>query len=40
MSKKILVVIALIATIVVNVLSNALPFNGITAPEIADLFPF
>lgn len=38
MSKKILVVIALIATIVVNVLSNSLPFNGITAPEIADLF--
>ena len=32
------VVVALIITIVVNVMSNALPFNGLTAPEIADSF--
>ncbi len=32
------VVVALIATIVVNVLSNALPFNGLTAEQIADSF--
>jgi hypothetical protein len=36
--RQISVVIALLITIVVNVMSNALPFNGLTAPEIADSF--
>lgn len=36
--RQIIVVVALIATIVVNVLSNALPFNGLTAPVIAAMF--
>lgn len=36
--RQIVVVIALIITIVVNVLSNTLPFNNLTAPEIADSF--
>ena len=34
--RQISVVFALIITISVNVLSNALPFNGLSAPEIAD----
>lgn len=38
MSRKIVVVVALVIMITVNVLSNSLPFNGITAPEIAELF--
>lgn len=36
--RQISVVIALIITIIVNLLSNAIPFNGLTAPEIADSF--
>jgi hypothetical protein len=36
--RQIFVVIALIITIVVNVFSNTLPFNNLTAPEIADSF--
>ncbi len=36
--RQISVVVALILTIVVNILSNAIPFNGLTAPEIADSF--
>ena len=36
--RQISVVGALIITIIVNVLSNALPFNGLSAPEIADMF--
>lgn len=36
--RQITVVVALIATITVNVLSNTLPFNGLTAPEIAGRF--
>ena len=36
--RQISVVLALIITISVNVMSNALPFNGLTAPEIADSF--
>ena len=36
--RQISVVFALIITISVNVLSNALPFNGLSAPEIADSF--
>ena len=36
--RQISVVLALIITIAVNVASNAIPFNGITAPEIADGF--
>jgi hypothetical protein len=36
--RQISVVIALIITIVVNVMSNVLPFNDLTAPEIADSF--
>ncbi len=36
--RQISVVVALIITIAVNVASNAIPFNGITAPEIADSF--
>jgi hypothetical protein len=36
--RQISVVVALIVTIAVNVMSNALPFNGLTAPEIADSF--
>ena len=35
---QISVAAALIATIFVNILSNAIPFNGLTAPEIADSF--
>ena len=38
MSKKIFVVVALVIMIAVNILSNALPFNGLTAPDVADLF--
>ena len=38
MSRKIVVVVALVIMVTVNVLSNSLPFNGITAPEIAELF--
>ncbi len=36
--RQITVVVALIATIVINVLSNTLPFNGMTAGEISDSF--
>jgi benzodiazapine receptor len=36
--RQITVVVALILTIVVNILSNTLPFNNLTAPEIADSF--
>lgn len=36
--RQISVFVSLIIMITVNVLSNALPFNGITAPEIADQF--
>ena len=36
--RQVSIVIALIITIAVNVLSNALPFNGLSAPEIADSF--
>ena len=38
MSKRIFVVVSLVVMIAVNILSNALPFNGLTAPEIADFF--
>jgi len=38
MSKKISGVAALAVMSAVNILSNALPFNGLTAPEIADFF--
>ena len=36
--RQVIVVLALIITIAVNVLSNTLPFNNLTAPEIADSF--
>jgi hypothetical protein len=36
--RQLSVVVALIITIVVNIMSNALPFNGLSAPEIADSF--
>lgn len=36
--RQISVIVALIVTIAVNIMSNALPFNGVTAPEIADRF--
>jgi benzodiazapine receptor len=36
--RQISVVVALIITIAVNVLSNSIPFNGLTAPKIADSF--
>lgn len=36
--RQVSVVLALIITIAVNVLSNTLPFNNLTAPEIADSF--
>ena len=36
--RQISVVVALIITIAVNIMSNALPFNGLSAPEIADSF--
>jgi benzodiazapine receptor len=36
--RQVSVVVALIITIAVNIMSNALPFNGLTAPEIADSF--
>jgi benzodiazapine receptor len=36
--RQVSVVLALIIMIAVNVLSNAIPFNGLTAPEIADSF--
>jgi benzodiazapine receptor len=38
MIRQISVLVALIITIAVNVMSNAIPFNGLTAPEIADRF--
>ena len=37
-TRQVSVVLALIITIVVNILSNTLPFNNLTAPEIADSF--
>lgn len=37
-TRQVSVVLALIITIVVNILSNTLPFNDLTAPEIADSF--
>jgi hypothetical protein len=36
--RQVSVAAALIITIVVNVMSNTLPFNNVTAPEIADSF--
>ncbi len=36
--RQISIVVALIITIAVNIMSNALPFNGLSAPEIADSF--
>ena len=36
--RQISVLIALIITIAVNIMSNAIPFNGLTAGEIADSF--
>ena len=36
--RQISIVITLIITITVNILSNALPFNGLTAPEISASF--
>ena len=36
--RQISVVLALIITIVINIMSNALPFNNLSAPEIADSF--
>ena len=36
--RQISVVVALIVTIIVNIMSNAIPFNGVSAPEIADSF--
>ena len=36
--RQIVVIVALIATLVVNWLSNALPLNGLTAGEISDSF--
>ena len=36
--RQISVVIALIITISVNIMSNAIPLNGLTAGEIADSF--
>ena len=36
--RQIIVVIALIITIAVNIMSNAIPLNGLTAGEIADSF--
>jgi benzodiazapine receptor len=38
LARKVSVVVALIVMIAVNVLSNALPFNGMTAGEISDSF--
>ena len=37
-NRQIIVVIALIITIAVNIMSNAIPLNGLTAGEIADSF--
>ena len=36
--RQVSVVVSLIITIAVNILSNTLPFNNLTAPEIADSF--
>jgi hypothetical protein len=36
--RQISIVVALIITIAVNIMSNALPFNGLTAAEISDSF--
>lgn len=36
--RQLSVIIALIITIAVNIMSNAIPFNGLSAPEIADSF--
>jgi benzodiazapine receptor len=36
--RQVLVVLAVIATLTVNILANALPFNGLTTAEISDRF--
>jgi hypothetical protein len=36
-ARQISIVVALIIKIAVNMLSNALPLNGLSAPEIADI---
>ncbi len=36
--RQILVVLAVIATLVVNILANALPFNGLTTAQVSDQF--
>jgi benzodiazapine receptor len=36
--RQILVVLAVLATLVVNILANALPFNGITTAQVSDQF--
>jgi benzodiazapine receptor len=37
--RQVLVVLAVLVTLAVNVLANALPFNGLTTAEISDRFP-
>ena len=39
LTRQILIVVAVVATIVVNGLANALPINGLTTGEISDRFP-
>lgn len=38
-TKRILMVLSLVLTLVVNILANSLPINGLTTAEISDRFP-
>jgi translocator protein len=38
-SKRILMVLSLIVVLVVNILANSLPINGVTTAEVSDQFP-
>lgn len=37
--RQVLVIVALISTLIINTLSNALPINGVTPADISDSFP-
>lgn len=38
-TKRILIILSLVLTLVVNILANALPINGLTTGEVSDRFP-
>lgn len=38
-TKRLLMILSLVVTLVVNILANALPINGLTTGEISDRFP-